>query len=151
MIGRCDATTVADTDALAQAIKIESRVDDPDWAEVDAVQCQVSDDAPHVFHVAFLRDGAQREPSTDVFLHWHQDMPGQWAEDLPVCESEDPTGDICTIYRDHPGACEWAQFNPFDIALRAQVDQLIAALKPVGLRGTFTKWRARLGGDQGGH
>ncbi|MFE2040740.1 hypothetical protein ACFXAZ_07355 [Streptomyces sp. NPDC059477] len=142
---RWKAVAAIDPDVLAKAAQLECAFTDPDWAEADAVQCQLGD-IPHVFHAAFLRDGAQREPCSDVFLRWHQDMPGQWAQDLAVCLSKrTPLGDVCTIFRDHPGPCEWQQTDPLDPALSAYADQLIQDWRQGGSSGSLTKWLARLG------
>lgn len=125
MTARWKAVAAIDPDVLAKAAQLECAFTDPDRPDADAVQCQLGD-IPHVFHAAFLRDGAQREPCSDVFLRWHQDMPGQWAQDLAVCLSKrTPLGDVCTIFRDHPGPCEWQQTDPLDTALSAYADQLI--------------------------
>ncbi|MFE2042736.1 hypothetical protein ACFXAZ_17760 [Streptomyces sp. NPDC059477] len=145
MTARCKAVVVVDPDVLASAAQLECAFSDPDWADADALQCQMGD-VPHVFHAAFLRDGAQREPCSDVFLRWHQEMPGQWAEDLAVClSSKTPTGDVCTLFRDHQGPCEWQQIDPFDMALQAHADQLIQEWQHGGPSDSLAKWLARMG------
>lgn len=126
---RCVAQAVPNSDALSAAAQIVSPVTETDWATDITVQCKV-DDVPHDHHAAFLRSGASLDPCTDVFLCWRDNDDKQWVEDVEVCmQRRTPLGTGCTIFRGHPGRCDWAYIDPPSLAVEAQADQLLRDLQ----------------------
>ncbi|MGW2491141.1 hypothetical protein ACWCV9_28505 [Streptomyces sp. NPDC001606] len=122
---RCTAAIELDGDVRATAEKIGSPRPDIEWATVDLYQCKV-EDVPHDFHAAFLRTGARTDPDSDVFLCWRDGPSVQWLEDIEVClKAPAPLGSVCTIFRGHPGQCDWAYVDPPQVAAQAMADQLI--------------------------
>ncbi|NEA49219.1 hypothetical protein [Streptomyces sp. SID10815] len=109
------------------------------------LQCKL-DDSPHDYHAAFLRTGASAEPGTDVFLCWVDGAAEQWLEDIEVClKTRTPRDSSCTIFRGHPGKCDWAYIDPPMVAARAEADQLLSRL---GLSPIWREaWDATIGGD----
>ncbi|MGA5217327.1 hypothetical protein ACPCAE_14790 [Streptomyces cinereoruber] len=129
MTYRCTATVElhADVRERAEAIPLHDR--DENWYEPGAFQCVV-EEGDHTYHAAYLRPGATRD--TDVFLCWEPDG-GQWLMDVECC-LKTPTrlGSSCTIYRGHPGKCDWGYVDPPAVAAEAWTDQYLRA---VGLGG----------------
>ncbi|MCN9244217.1 hypothetical protein NGF19_26120 [Streptomyces sp. RY43-2] len=122
---RCTAEVELDDDVRVRAALIPSPHMDIDWAPFDSFQCVV-EGAPHDHHAAFLRSGANTDPCTDVFLCWRDGEVAQWIEDVEVClKRSNPMGSGCTIFKGHPGRCDWQYIDPLDVAARAQADQLI--------------------------
>ncbi|MEU3954498.1 hypothetical protein AB0F45_19630 [Streptomyces achromogenes] len=76
-----------------------------DWAFLDDLRC-VLGGGEHEFHATWLRSGSELE--RDVYLCW-LDNPGmQWVVDAEVClKTRTRLGSACTIYKGHPGKCEW--------------------------------------------
>ncbi|MFF6789710.1 hypothetical protein ACFY9C_11575 [Streptomyces filamentosus] len=94
------------------------------WAANGGFQCLV-EDVEHSFHAAFLRSGSGE--NTDVFLCWSAE--GQWLLDVECClKTRTPKGSSCTIYRGHPGRCEWAYVDPRRVAEEAMADQWLRDL-----------------------
>ena len=127
MTYRCTATAELDDDVRATAEKFGSPHPDIEWAPkpFDLFQCMV-EDVSHDFHAAFLRTGASTDPDSDVYLCWRDGSSVQWLEDVEVCLGK-PTalGTGCTIFRDHPGRCDWQYIDPPQVAAQAMADQLI--------------------------
>jgi hypothetical protein len=125
---RCTATTEPTVTVLEAAALIPSPLPDIDWATQPPFQCLLEGE-PHEFHAAFLRTGSGTDPDTDVFLCWRDASAIQWLEDIEVClKRAAPLDTGCTIYRSHPGRCDWQYIDPAQIALQAKADQLTAKL-----------------------
>nr|WP_145488949.1 MULTISPECIES: hypothetical protein [Streptomyces] len=83
------------------------------------------EDVPHEHHAAFLRSGSQIDPDTEVYLCWRDGASKQWLEDVEYCmKTANPVGAVCTIFKGHPGRCEWQYIDPVRVAARALADQL---------------------------
>ncbi|MEU3523636.1 hypothetical protein AB0E62_07185 [Streptomyces sp. NPDC038707] len=81
-----------------------------DWAFLDDLQCLLGE-AEHEFHATWLRSGSELE--RDVYLCWLDEPDMQWVVDAEVClKTERPLGSGCTIYKGHPGTCEWEHTAP---------------------------------------
>lgn len=120
---RCTATVEVQADTWAAAKTIASPRDNLLWASDTVLQCLI-EDVDHDFHAAFLRTGSR--PDSDVFLCWRDGVPGQALADLDCClERRDPMDIGCTIFKHHPGLCEWRYIDPPDVAATAQADQLL--------------------------
>ncbi|MFH9673229.1 hypothetical protein ACH4L5_13310 [Streptomyces sp. NPDC017405] len=110
--------------AIAELIR--SPFPDPDWSPEAPSRCMV-EDVPHDFHAAWLRTGSTVH--SDLFLCWRDGSPDQWIADFVCCmnrRTELSTG--CTIFKYHPGKCEWAYVDPERVAVQAQADQLAQKL-----------------------
>ncbi|WP_157876548.1 hypothetical protein [Streptomyces graminilatus] len=84
---------------------------------------------PHDFHAAFLRTGSRTEPDSDVFLCWKEGSSAQSLADLECCFNRRfELGTGCTIFKNHPGRCDWAYIDPEVVAVQAQADQLVEEL-----------------------
>jgi hypothetical protein len=76
-----------------------------DWAFLDDLRCVLGEEE-HEFHATWLRSGSELEK--DVYLCWRDDPGTQWIVDAEVClKTKTPLGSSCTIYKGHPGKCEW--------------------------------------------
>ncbi|GAA2224460.1 hypothetical protein [Streptomyces nogalater] len=122
---RCIAQAVLSDEVRSAAAEISSPVARIEWASGVTLQCKL-EDVPHDHHAAFLRTGASLEPCTDVYLCWFDGTATQWLEDIEVCLKRKGTSTDtgCTIFRDHPGRCDWAYIDPPRLAVEAQADQL---------------------------
>ncbi|MFD6169619.1 hypothetical protein [Streptomyces coeruleorubidus] len=113
---------------LEAAALIPSPFTDVEWSGTPHLQCLL-EDVPHDFHAAFLRTGAGTDPDTDVFVCWRDGSATQWLEDIEVCLLRaGPLDTGCTVYRLHPGRCDWQYIDPAQVALQAEADQLAKAL-----------------------
>jgi hypothetical protein len=119
---RCAATAEPDGEVVARAARLGSSTE-IDWTPDGVLQCMI-EDVSHDHHATFLRSGA-RSRDSDVFLCWREGSPTQWLADLECC-MKTPTrlGSPCTIFRGHPGGCEWAVVDPDQEAVRVRADQL---------------------------
>lgn len=138
MTFRCVARVLLDDAVRAKAEKIHSPHSSIEWTQYTELQCLV-EDVPHDFHAAFLRTGSRTDPDSDVFLCWTDESSAQTLADLECCmnrRTELDTG--CTIFKNHPGRCEWEYIDPELVAVEAQADQLI---KELGLSEMFRNWR----------
>nr|BFD83068.1 hypothetical protein StreXyl84_24690 [Streptomyces sp. Xyl84] len=129
MTYRCEETIMLDPKLRDLAAQIPSPFGGIEWAiETEgqyAFQCKL-EDAPHDYHAAFLRTGAFADPCTDVFLCWVDGGDEQWLEDIEVCmKRRKPLDSGCTIFRKHPGKCDWEYIDPPLLAAKAQADQLM--------------------------
>jgi hypothetical protein len=124
---RCEARTLLADEVERAARLIPSPVDRVEWARTDEVfRCKLEDEA-HAYHAAFLRSGTSLDPCMDVFLCWRDPEGQQWLEDAEVClkkKGDHPMGVGCTIFKDHPGRCDWGYIDPVQVATLAQADQL---------------------------
>ncbi|MEU7562013.1 hypothetical protein [Streptomyces eurythermus] len=133
MTFRCPARTGLDGKARAAAETIGSPRPDIEWSPYDVFQCLL-EDVPHHFHAAFLRTGARADPESDVYLCWRDESPVQWLADIDVClKKPAPLGTGCTLYRGHPGRCEWQYIDPPYVAAQALVGQPANAWDPYRL------------------
>jgi hypothetical protein len=137
---RCEARVKLDDDVRTTAALIPTPFDSIEWAPETAgpyaFQCKLSE-VPHTHHAAFLRTGSSQEPCSDVFLCWHDETGPQWLEDVEVClKRRHPMATGCTIFRGHPGLCDWEYIDPPMVAAGAQADQLIMEM---GLSHTFKR------------
>ncbi|CAL9312967.1 hypothetical protein SUDANB180_02579 [Streptomyces sp. enrichment culture] len=133
MTFRCLARTRLDSEVRSAAEAIGSPRPGIEWSPYDVFQCLV-EDVPHDFHAAFLRTGARADPESDVYLCWRDGSPVQWLADIDVClKKAEPLGTGCTIYRGHPGRCEWQYIDPPQVAAQALVDQLTDGWDPARL------------------
>jgi hypothetical protein len=133
---RCTAVTEPTVHIWETAALISSPCPDIEWAGDSPFQCMVEDVA-HDFHAAFLRTGSSTDPDTDVFVCWRDGSTAQWLEDIEVCLLRAaPLDSGCTIFRHHPGRCDWEYLDPAQIALQAEADQLAAKLG-LSLRGAL--------------
>lgn len=124
MTYRCTAATDLDDEIQAEAEKIGSPHPHIEWASSSLFQCMV-EDVPHDHHAAFLRTGAGTDPDSDIYLCWRDDSPAQWIEDVECCMNRShPLGTGCTIFKSHPGRCDWQYIDPQQVAAQAQADQL---------------------------
>ncbi|GAA2221236.1 hypothetical protein [Streptomyces nogalater] len=103
---RCTGTCDIDDSALKWARQLPcADHGDVDWAILDDLQCLLSEER-HEFHAAWLRSGSELEK--DVYLCWFDDSAMQWVIDVEVClKTKTRMGSSCTIYKGHPGKCEW--------------------------------------------
>ncbi|MFD3332602.1 hypothetical protein ACFWV1_08115 [Streptomyces sp. NPDC058700] len=123
MTYRCVETTEPSRRVLGLILALPNHPD-VDWSAEPDFQCMV-EDVEHVFHASWLRTGSG--PSTDVFLCWSPD--GQWLMDVECClKARTPLGTGCTVYKDHPGRCEWAYVDPRQVAEQAIADQYVQEL-----------------------
>lgn len=121
---RCKATTGLDDGVRALAEQIPSPRADVDWASSPSFRCML-EDVPHERHVAFLRTGASMAPDSDVFVCWRAGAPGQWLEDIECCMNKpNPLATGCTLFKGHPGRCEWQYTDPEDMAVQTAADRL---------------------------
>ena len=128
MTYRCTAVAALRDEVRALAAKIPSPGPSVEWAAGDLFQCKL-EDVPHEHHVAFLRTGSRVFPDSDVFLCWCDASSIQWLEDLDCCLGKpDPMASGCTIFKDHPGRCDWAYIDPQVVAVQAMADQLCEEL-----------------------
>ncbi|MGW1593829.1 hypothetical protein [Streptomyces sp. NPDC002343] len=101
-----------------------------DWAFLDDLQCLLGEDE-HEFHATWLRSGSELE--RDVYLCWFDDPAMQWVVDAEVClKSDTPMGTSCTIYKGHPGKCEWDHVDPEAPAQPAASDRLMPRARGTG-------------------
>lgn len=123
MTYRCTATVEPGSEVMDRAACLDSPTPDIDWAEEGALQCML-EDGPHDRHVTFLRSGGHR--NSDVFLCWRDEAPAQWLADLECCLlTATRLGSGCTLYKGHPGACEWAIVDlAREARLRAQAYEM---------------------------
>ncbi|GAA4795454.1 hypothetical protein [Streptomyces ziwulingensis] len=124
MTFRCTVRVLLDNAVRAEAELIHSPHSSIEWTSYTELQCLV-EDVPHDFHAAFLRTGSRIDPDSDVFLCWTDKSPAQGLADLECCmkrRTELSTG--CTIFKNHPGRCEWEYIDPELVAVQAQADQL---------------------------
>lgn len=125
MTYRCTAEAELDDDLRALAAQIPTPHTDIEWTSFDTLQCMV-EDVPHEHHAAFLRTGARTDPDTDVYVCWRDGSSKQWLEDIECCMNRpNPLGTGCTIFKDHPGRCEWQYIDPAQVAAQAMADQLM--------------------------
>ncbi|MFF0510942.1 hypothetical protein [Streptomyces sp. NPDC004250] len=108
------------------AAAIRSPFERIEWAS-DTVQRCLLEDIPHDSHAAFLRTGSHGDPvASDVYLLWRDGDPAQSLADLHCCLAQrTPMSSACTIFRGHPGRCEWQYVDPEQVAAEAQADQLL--------------------------
>ncbi|MFR9790810.1 hypothetical protein ACL07V_19475 [Streptomyces sp. MB22_4] len=121
---RCKATTGLDDAVRALAQQIPSPRADIDWAPSPSLRCML-EDVPHDHHMAFLRTGASAAPDSDVFVCWRDGASAQWIEDIECCMNRpNPLATGCTLFKGHPGRCEWQYADPEDTAIQAAADRL---------------------------
>ncbi|WP_328657847.1 hypothetical protein [Streptomyces sp. NBC_00334] len=108
-----------------------------EWASDPVQQCLL-EDIPHDIHAAFLRSGSHGDPAaSDVYLLWRDGDTTQSLADLHCCLAQrTPMSGACTIYKGHPGRCDWQYIDPAQVAAQAQADQLLQemGLLPPGSR-----------------
>ncbi|GAA4797037.1 hypothetical protein GCM10023220_25120 [Streptomyces ziwulingensis] len=136
---RCEARTLLDSDVQATAELMPTAFDSIEWVSESVgeylFRCEV-EDVPHDHHAAFLRNGASSEPCTDVYLCWRDESGPQWLADGEVClRAENPMASGCTIFRGHPGRCDWEYIDPSMVAAQAEADQ---SVREPGLPHLFT-------------
>ncbi|MEW2167499.1 hypothetical protein AB0912_31530 [Streptomyces sp. NPDC007084] len=130
MTFRCEARTNVDPAVRVAAQRIGNPYAEIEWATGSPLPCLLEDE-PHTAHAAFLRSGSTTDFDSDVYLRWRDGSSAQWIEEAEVClKAPGPLGTGCTIYRDHPGRCDWAYIDPRAVAAQAQADQLAAEPNP---------------------
>ncbi|GAA4801653.1 hypothetical protein [Streptomyces ziwulingensis] len=130
---RCEARTRLDNDVQATAELMPTAFDSIEWVSdyvgENLFHCEL-EDVPHDHHAAFLRNGTSREPCTDVYLCWRDESGPQWLEDVEVClKVENPMAPGCTIFRGHPGKCDWEYIGPSMLAVLVQSDHFVRELR----------------------
>ncbi|MEU3536137.1 hypothetical protein AB0E70_31835 [Streptomyces murinus] len=121
---RCKATTALDDAVLALAMQIPSPRADIDWAASRSLRCLL-EDVPHDHHAAFLRTGASAAPDSDVFVCWRDGASEQWFEDIECCMNRPtPLAPGCTLFKNHPGRCDWQYADPEDKAIQEAAERL---------------------------
>ncbi|MER7920668.1 MULTISPECIES: hypothetical protein [unclassified Streptomyces] len=121
---RCKATTGLDDAVLALAKQLPSPRTDIDWAPSPPLRCLL-EDVPHDDHAAFLRTGVRRAPDSDVFVRWRDGASEQWLEDIECCMTRPtPLAPGCTVFKGHPGRCDWQYVDPEDAAIQEAAARL---------------------------
>lgn len=125
MTYRCGAAAEVEDGVRAVAVGMGSPHPEVEWSGFDRLQCLL-EDVPHDVHAAFLRSGAQPGPRfSDVFVCWREGASGQWLADVECCmRKEGRLGAVCTIFRGHPGRCDWEYVDPASVAVQALAGQL---------------------------
>ncbi|MEU3031688.1 hypothetical protein ACPCBC_28520 [Streptomyces incarnatus] len=114
-----------DDAVLALAQQIPSPHAEIDWALSRSLRCLL-EDVPHDHHAAFLRTGASTAPDSDVFVCWRDGASEQWFEDIECCMNRPaPLATGCTLFKEHPGRCDWQYADPDDAAIQEAADRLI--------------------------
>jgi hypothetical protein len=117
---RCTSHQVIDAESVHLSLEIAPYdVDDVEYEPDSPFGCALSEEA-HDVHGAFLRyvPGSLNE----VWFFWDSGRERGCVVVLSPCNKPNPD-QACTLYRGHPGKCDWDFIDPVRVAMMARLDQ----------------------------
>ncbi|MDQ1016724.1 hypothetical protein QFZ43_003273 [Streptomyces afghaniensis] len=102
----------------------------------DVFRCELGDE-DHEFHGAFLDELADKK--RDAYFCWSGVDGAQFIIASEPCGKRGGDEEICNLFENHPGVCDWDLIDPLQVAIQALVDQTMAYLRDHGERPPLPK------------